>query len=540
MSKNIVRDYRILKKIGQGGMGQVWLAEHLHLNHKVAIKALSPRLSRDPGFGERFVLEAKAQVRLDHPNIVKVLDFFIHNERHFMVSEWVRGPSLEVLLDQAKVRSQGQVLAILKPVLAALNYAHSQGIVHRDVKPGNILVGEGFKVKVADFGLAAMVGVAPPQAGNGADRARAVGSPHYMSPEQIRDPACQDHRIDVYATGIILFEALTGRLPFDAEEVREIWRRHLGQPAPDPRQFVPDLNPTLAQITLKALEKDPEQRFAGCGAFLSYLELYEKERGQAAARPRQRPIHRPTAETPPQTESVADEPVLELDFEAVAATPDPPVETLEDRGQTPPDQGAVRQESPPAAGSVNPLGFQLPLDPSAENTKMLRTMAGLHPGLAVLYAFLAGIIPGYLFHLGRGPGTWGLPLFPTGVLDLFYRRSSPADLFANAFLFCWLFGCFMLAYDLARRNQWSNTFWLKAVTLLLISGMNAVLHFMIILPSLLYFLVNFGFVTVQFSPSKGFGGDALTSVFCFLSWYGMLVTMALASVLAGKGLNRWF
>lgn len=186
--------------------------------------------------------------------------------------ELIEGKGLDKILKQKGKLAEKQALHIFKDVLKGLNFAHSKGIIHRDIKPSNILIDRSGCAKIADFGIALMSGVKR-KTRTGTN----VGTVWYMSPEQIEHPKQIDHRSDVYSMGIILYEMLTGRVPFDGDTDFEIYRKHIHEPPPPLSTVLPNSSPMIEEIILKSLEKNPDNRYSGCGEFLEYIEAYEKE-----------------------------------------------------------------------------------------------------------------------------------------------------------------------------------------------------------------------------------------------------------------------
>jgi tRNA A-37 threonylcarbamoyl transferase component Bud32 len=234
----------IVELLGRGGMGVVYKARQPSLDRFVALKILPRKLALDPDFQNRFIREAKALGSLSHPNIVAVHDFGAEAGLFFFVMEFVDGVNLRRLLRDRKLTPE-EALKIVPQLCDALEYAHSEGIVHRDIKPENILVDRKGRVKIADFGLAKIVG----------DERRAhaltltnmvMGTPHYMAPEQLENPKAVDHRADIYSMGVVFYEMLTGELP-------------LGRFEPPSRKVQVDVR--LDDVVLKALEKEPERRY---------------------------------------------------------------------------------------------------------------------------------------------------------------------------------------------------------------------------------------------------------------------------------------
>jgi formylglycine-generating enzyme required for sulfatase activity/tRNA A-37 threonylcarbamoyl transferase component Bud32 len=259
-----IGNLRIISEIGKGGMGTVYLAENVNLKKRFAVKSLHPALTQDPQFRERFYQEGLNQALLDHPNIVQVTDFIDENGQFLLVMEYVDGQSLSQVIKAKGKFEEREALSIFKQVLEGLDYAHRQGVINRDIKPSNILIDKNSRVRITDFGIAILVGTERLTA-TGAT----VGTPWYMSPEQILHPRDMDHRSDVYSAGIVLYEMLTGDVPFDGETEFEIKNKQVHSPPPDPRQKNPEISPRMAEITLKALEKDPSNRFEGCHQFLN-------------------------------------------------------------------------------------------------------------------------------------------------------------------------------------------------------------------------------------------------------------------------------
>jgi serine/threonine protein kinase len=268
-----LRNFRIVSQIGEGGMGVVYLAEHVELPKRFAIKSLSKALSRDPNFRKRFYEEAQKQALLDDPNIVQVTDFFEEEGQFFLVMEYVDGQDLSNVIKSRGKLPESEVLAIFQDVLKGLGFAHDKGIVHRDMKPSNVLIDKGSRARIMDFGIAILKGAAEKRlTAAGAP----IGSPWYMSPEQIERPHEVDQRTDIYALGIVLYEMLTGNVPFDGETDFSVHYQQVKSPAPDPRQKNSEISEEMAQIVLKAMAKDPAERFQDCGEFLQSIRAIEK------------------------------------------------------------------------------------------------------------------------------------------------------------------------------------------------------------------------------------------------------------------------
>ena len=254
----------ILGLIGKGGMGAVYKARQPMLDRIIALKVLPPAVAGDPGFAERFNREARALARLNHPNIVAVYDFGKAGNLHYLLMEFVDGTNLRQVEQAGKLSSE-QALTIVPKICEALQYAHDQGVVHRDIKPENILVDKSGRVKIADFGIAKMVGQGPTDVSlTGAKDV--VGTPHYMAPEQIEKPQAVDHRADIYSLGVVFYEMLTGELP-------------LGKFAPPSTKVVVDVR--LDEVVLHALEKEPARRYQQASQVKSDVETIAGTTGPA-------------------------------------------------------------------------------------------------------------------------------------------------------------------------------------------------------------------------------------------------------------------
>jgi predicted Ser/Thr protein kinase len=234
----------ILEHLGQGGMGVVYKARQRHLNRLVAVKILPPSVGSDPAFAERFTREAQALAQLNHPNIVQVYDFGRTEEFFYFIMEYVDGVNLRVLIREGKL-SPEQALWIVPQICDALQFAHDEGIVHRDIKPENILVDKKERVKIADFGLAKLLGRAPEDlslTGTG----QLMGTLGYMAPEQLQEAHAVDHRADIYSLGVVFYEMLTGKLP-------------IGRFDPPSKKVHVDVR--LDEVVLRSLESEPGRRY---------------------------------------------------------------------------------------------------------------------------------------------------------------------------------------------------------------------------------------------------------------------------------------
>ena len=256
--------YALVKPLGSGGMAHVWLGRDQLLNRTVAIKILREEYTRKPDFQERFRHEAQAIARLSHPNLVTVYDFGVHDGCYFMIMEYIEGEDLKTFLRRARPQPLETWLDIAIQVCEGLGLAHRAGLVHCDIKPQNILLAPDLLAKIADFGIArAMV-----SKGLVLDRTQTQpleedtvwGSPQYVSPEQAAGDALTPAS-DIYSTGVMLFEMLTGRLPYPGRDPRTLILQHQNEPAPSPRLIDPQIPEELEAVVLRALAKSPAERF---------------------------------------------------------------------------------------------------------------------------------------------------------------------------------------------------------------------------------------------------------------------------------------
>src|SRR5919199_87595 len=252
--------YRLLRPLGTGGMASVYLAEDLRLGRRVAVKVLHPQFASDPAYVARFAYEARIAAGLAHPNIVQVYDVGHDGDRHYIVMEYVEGETLKALIRRQGALTVARALAIMSGVLAALALAHAHRLIHRDITAQNIVLTSGGDVKVTDFGIARdLSGTTVPAltlAG------MVLGTVHYFAPEQAQGrPAIPQS--DVYASGIVLYEMLTGTLPFDAENPLAVAMQQINQAPTRPTRVNPAIPPSVEAIVLKALAKNPAERFAG-------------------------------------------------------------------------------------------------------------------------------------------------------------------------------------------------------------------------------------------------------------------------------------
>jgi eukaryotic-like serine/threonine-protein kinase len=331
-----IASYTLLEPIGHGGMAIVYRAHQESLDRTVAIKVLSEHLAASPEFMERFRREARTAANLHHPNVITVHDFG-QDERGvpYLVLEFVEGATLADLMDGGL--DDARIPDLLDQIAAGLDYAHGRGVIHRDVKPGNVLITADGRAILADFGLAWLLQGAHLTLTGGV-----IGTPEYMSPEQVAgDPI--DHRCDVYALGVVLFEMLIGERPFAADTPIGVLLKHLQDVPPSVRELRPELPPAVDEVLMRALAKDPAARFPSAGALArAFRAAFTSTQHDGAP-----PVGR--SETP-----------AEAPVEAPDATPD----------EAPPDEATAGGLVCPGCGATLPAGagicpacmYMIPLD----------------------------------------------------------------------------------------------------------------------------------------------------------------------------------
>jgi serine/threonine protein kinase len=293
--------YRVLEPLGRGGMARVYRAYHPQLDRYVAIKVLRSDLVDDEDFLARFRREAQAVAALRHPNIVQVYDFDVEQGVSYMVMELLEGDTLKARLNDYRVRDEGMPwgdsVRITLDVLDGLAYANSEGMTHRDVKPANILLTKRGQAVITDFGIAQIVGATQHTAAGAL-----MGTLNYIAPEQGLEGQ-SDARSDIYSLGIVLYEMLTQRTPFDADTPLAILMKHLRDPLPLPRELNPDIPQALERVVLKALAKGPEDRYQVADEMAQALRAAARECEVEVPQRVSRPLSFSTEEAP--SESVA-------------------------------------------------------------------------------------------------------------------------------------------------------------------------------------------------------------------------------------------
>jgi serine/threonine-protein kinase len=349
-----VGNYRILEKLGEGGMGAVFKGLDLTLEREVALKMLRSDLVEQSTLIDRFRAEAITLARLIHPNIAILFNFFRHNEDYFMVLEYVRGQTLSAVIKERGAMPWAEAVGLIEQVLDGLAHAHKLNIIHRDLKPGNLMLTEACMIKITDFGIARVLGTSRMTRPGGV-----VGTLEYMAPERIRGLEA-DARSDIYSVGIVLYELLTGHAPFHSDSDYELMRAQIEAPPLPPHVLVPNLPNAVEQTILRALQKAPEERYQ------TAREMRDALRAAIHAPP---PVIEPPIKKPPQ--EVITEPVYQLNRETVPLSFPSAARFTEPiaqggaapltQGQAPPLQGAA-----PTEIDLSPVGVTAPLEPESE------------------------------------------------------------------------------------------------------------------------------------------------------------------------------
>lgn len=265
MIGQIVGNYKIEAKLGEGGMGAVYRGVDTMLDREVAIKALKPELASQTSIVERFRSEAVTLAKLNHPNIAALYTMFRQGEELYMVLEFVRGETMDTIMQKRGALPAEEAIPVFCQVLDGIDHAHELGIVHRDIKPANIMLTENGKLKVLDFGIARLLGSARmTRAGN------IIGTLEYMAPEQVKGQET-DARSDIYALGMMLYEVLTGRLPFQTDNEFELMKLQTETMPPSPREINPLIPTEVEEAIMRAIQKNPDERFQTAGEMRGLL-----------------------------------------------------------------------------------------------------------------------------------------------------------------------------------------------------------------------------------------------------------------------------
>jgi serine/threonine protein kinase len=271
MIGHLVGNYKVTDQIGEGGMGSVFRGIDIMLEREVAIKMLRPELSRQPHIVERFRSEAVTLAKLNHPNIATLYSFLRQGEDFFMVMEFVRGETLDSLIGKSGAMPWERAVALFSQALEGIEHAHKMGIVHRDIKPANMMLTETGSIKVMDFGIARVLGT-----NRLTKTGHLIGTVEYMSPEQVRGEET-DARSDIYSLGILLYEMLTGRVPFNSSSEYELMRSHIEDAPKPPGSFAPQIPLVVEQAIMRALAKKPEARQRSASEFRLMLPQVDED-----------------------------------------------------------------------------------------------------------------------------------------------------------------------------------------------------------------------------------------------------------------------
>ncbi|MEM7343341.1 MAG: protein kinase [Chloroflexota bacterium] len=358
-------EYRLEALLGQGGMARVYRGTDVRLDRPVAIKVIDTPFQDDADYLERFEREAQAIAKLDHPNIVTVYRFGEVDGLLYIAIKYIEGNDFSEELAAYRQKESRPTLEtainIIGQVCSALDYAHEQGIIHRDVKPGNMLLDKEGRLFLTDFGLALFTEVGT--------QGQIFGSPHYISPEQAISSAGVVPQSDIYAVGVILYETFTGKVPFEAKDTLEVAMKHVSDPPPSPHEINPDIDPMLEAVILKALAKDPEDRYQS-GAHLmealnEVLEMAEQppeeivkesppepvQEAQEEAISSEPPDHKPERPLPPIPAAVAKKEAKKQTSEPSVSAPAP---TIDESGSSnsPKEVPAPQSVSSPASNQI--------------------------------------------------------------------------------------------------------------------------------------------------------------------------------------------
>ncbi|HEY6931615.1 MAG TPA: serine/threonine-protein kinase [Thermoanaerobaculia bacterium] len=360
--------YEILEELGSGGMGRVYRAKNITLERVVALKMLAPAFSVDQDFVARFLKEARSAARLNHPNIVQIYDFGNVEGIYYLAMEYVNGESLRAYVKRQKF-TEKSAIAVVREAVRALGVAHAEGIVHRDIKPDNIMLTTKGELKLVDLGIAKRLDEDQDLTQTG----QAVGTPQYISPEQIRGLRV-DARADIYSLGATFYHLLTGRPPYKGTSAAVVMTLHLTEPLPDPRTFEPSLSQGVCRVLRKMLAKERDERYSDVAAL--DRDLYKLQLGQT-------PEPEEPSETAIATAISASGPSLDIagtppPFVTTPAGSPPQVAVATPPPTTPRPTSAPTTASPPTAppssSSVSAASFR------EEDLRFIETELAKHIG----------------------------------------------------------------------------------------------------------------------------------------------------------------
>ena len=459
MQNQTIINYTITREIGSGGMATVYEAVHNKLDTKVAIKILDPLLAANENIRQRFMQEAKIMASLNHEGITKVLDFDEEESRLAIIMEYLEGQTLDEYVKQKGALSEARAKEIFIPILEAFAYAHSKGIVHRDVKPSNIFINTEGKVKIMDFGIAKII---EDDANVLTQTGTQMGTPVYMSPEQVNDSKHTDHRTDIYSLGVTLWFMLAGKPPYNTDEYSsfQIFTKIVNTELPELKDL-----PKIDQIIKKATHKKPDERIENCETFIDLLG------------PRAPGIHIGSENTIIENVETAPPPKVEIDIKK-----DPIIKATEDKKAEDPNEEWYKIKD-----SNEPYDFinfrkKFPFSQyakQAKNNALFELFGKTFPGVKLRKSMQVILITSFLYSIllffnwllaylhgwGIGLYTWGLnnnqPGFPTELrfFNLFSSYHTIGFLYSPVFgmliLFALLFGLIYLYININKslRNR---------------------------------------------------------------------------------------
>jgi serine/threonine-protein kinase len=430
----VIGNYQIIRKLGEGGMGAVYLGQHQLLGRPAAIKVLLPELSARPDIVNRFFNEARAVTSISDPGIVQVFDFGYHTDGSaFIVMEYLEGEPLDRRLARLGKLPAYDALLLCRQIASSLAAAHAQNIIHRDLKPENIYlvhdgeVASGERSKILDFGIAKLSDENPGKIKT--STGALMGTPIYMSPEQCRGLATLDHRSDIYSLGCVLFHLLTGRPPFEGEGMGDIIAAHIREPSPVPSSRAPEIAPGIDGLVLRCLAKSPDERFqtmqelaVAIGQILPYLTspaaptqwVYAYPGGPTP--PPQRTPHPPAPQPPYASRPGTPPPPAPQPYASRPGTPAPPPPG------TPPPGTPVPVKPPPTTlggsnGQVAPHSV-----PPAARSRTLGWVVATALTLGVAGVAIAVVMTRDGGHAAHDPG-----IAPPAIPDAAQVVTSPAD-----------------------------------------------------------------------------------------------------------------
>ena len=271
--------YRVLERVGRGGMGTVYRAEQLALKRTVALKVISEEHTKNREFMQLFLHEAQTSARLNHPNIVQVYDVKQHEQFYYFSMEFMPGGSVQDLLNKERKVPVGRAVKMIREAAQGLEYAQKKEIIHRDIKPDNLMISEEGEIKIGDLGLAR----SPKEKVGPKEEGTVIGTPHYIAPEQVKGKPA-DYRSDLYSLGSTFYRIVTGTTPYQASSIRELVNRKVREDPKAPHEVNPDVPKRVSDIILKLMARNPEDRHVSATELLRDLENLQRPRGGGAQR----------------------------------------------------------------------------------------------------------------------------------------------------------------------------------------------------------------------------------------------------------------